>query len=204
MSEEKNRLMIFIRNARIGEVKTRLAATIGKKAALDIYIRLLSHTAAVTRNLSCSKAVFYSEFIEEVDEFEIPVFQKYLQSGKDLGEKMLNAFIKSFSAGAEKVIIIGSDCYELTPGILNEAFSRLEEKDLVIGPANDGGYYLLGMKTAVPDLFMNKVWSTDNVFLDTLLDCKKLGLSYHVLPALNDIDEESDLTDDLRKIAEKK
>lgn len=199
MSRNKNLLMIFIRNARIGQVKTRLAATVGDERALEIYILLLDYTSSLTAHLPVDKAVFYSDFMEEVDEFPIPIFQKYLQLGNDLGDKMKNAFIKMFARGYEKVIIIGSDCYELSPEIIESAFQVLDENEVVIGPAKDGGYYLLGSKKLIPEFFSNKTWSTNNVLLDTILDCKNVGLSYFLLPELNDIDEEIDLPAKWRK-----
>lgn len=195
---QKNMLMIFVRNARIGRVKTRLAATVGNERALEIYIRLLDYTAEVCRSVHSDKAVFYADFIEEVDEFDIPVFQKYLQRGEDLGEKMKNAFVKSFAKGYEKVIVIGSDCFEINSKIIEMAFDSLNDHDIVAGPAKDGGYYLLGMKRLYSAFFENKIWSTSNVFLDTLLDIKQLNLTYYTLPVLNDIDEESDLPEELR------
>lgn len=199
MSKRSDLLMVFIRNARIGQVKTRLAATVGDERALEIYIRLLDYTSNVVAVVQADKAIFYSDFIEEVDEFPIPLFQKYLQLGDDLGDKMKNAFVKMFARGYEKVIIIGSDCAELDEVLVEEAFAALNDHDVVIGPAKDGGYYLLGSKKLIPSFFTNKTWSTNNVFLDTILDCKKAGLSYYVLKELNDIDEESDLPKSWRK-----
>jgi uncharacterized protein len=189
----QNLLMIFVRNARIGQVKTRLASTIGDENALKVYIHLLNYTAGITEKCDAHKAVFYSDIIEEADEFMVPVFRKYLQYGKDLGERMMNAFLKAFAMGYTNVVIIGSDCVELNESILNDAFAKLEHNDVVIGPAADGGYYLLGMKKFIKELFREKEWSTDNVLLDTLLDIKKQGVAYAMLPTLNDIDEEKDL-----------
>jgi rSAM/selenodomain-associated transferase 1 len=185
--------MIFVKNAQIGKVKTRLAASIGDEAALDIYIKLLKHTAAVAQKTDADKAVFYSSFIEENDEFNPYDFYKYLQSGEDLGKKMANAFIKAFARKYENVIIIGSDCLDLDENILQEAFIKLEHYDVVIGPALDGGYYLLGMKKYHPSFFENKQWSTNNVCIDTILDCKNHHLKYFLLKAISDVDVESDV-----------
>lgn len=200
MNEKDKLLMIFIRNAQIGRVKTRLAATVGDERALEIYIHLLEHTAETARNCKADKAVFYSEYIEEADEFEVPVFQKYLQTGRDLGEKMKQAFVKGFGKHYSNVVIIGSDCMELTTAILDEAFLLLQDHDIVIGPAKDGGYYLLGMKKIHHAFFENKSWSTSNVLLDTLLDCQKEQLRYALLPPLNDVDEYGDLNEELRNM----
>lgn len=189
----KNLLIIFVKNAQIGKVKTRLAATIGDEAALEIYIKLLKYTANIAQQVNAKKAVYYSSFLEENDEFDSGIFYKYLQTGDHLGKKMANAFIKSFSLKYEKVVIIGSDCLDLNEQIINEAFNKLDYNDVVIGPAKDGGYYLLGMKTYYPYLFENKQWSTENVCVDTILDCKKNNLKYILLDTISDIDVESDL-----------
>lgn len=190
--------MVFVRNARIGRVKTRLASRIGDEAALELYIRMLEYTAAMTSSVKADKAVFYSDFIDEVDEFDSKRFQKFLQFGSDLGERMKNAFVKGFGREYRQIIIIGSDCMELTEHILAQAFLELETHDAVIGPAKDGGYYLLGMKKLHSSLFEEMQWSTENVFLDTLLKLKKDNLTYAVLPELRDIDEYEDIPEQLR------
>ncbi len=200
MSNRTNLLMVFVRNARIGKVKRRLAKKIGDEEALEIYVRLLQYTAEVCGSANAEKAVFYSEYIDESDEFSVSEFQKFLQLGEDLGERMKNSFVKGFGRGYEKIIIVGSDCMELTTEIIDEAFVSLDKNDVVIGPAKDGGYYLLGMRKLYPEFFRNKVWSTSNVFLYTLLDIQKMSLKFHALPMLNDVDEESDLTDELRNL----
>jgi hypothetical protein len=185
--------MIFIRNPEIGKVKTRLAKTIGNEKALHIYNLLLNYTNEVTKRVSADKAVFYSDYVNENDQWKKDGFIQFTQRGNELGEKMANAFLKAFSLGYKKVLIIGSDCFDLTENIITDAFTLLGENDLVLGPAKDGGYYLLGMKTFYPSLFQNKKWSTENVFTDTIADLAKLGLSFKLLPTLLDIDEEKDL-----------
>ncbi|MBL4625182.1 MAG: TIGR04282 family arsenosugar biosynthesis glycosyltransferase [Flavobacteriales bacterium] len=190
----KNLLIIFVRNPELGKVKTRLAKTLGDKRALEIYRDLLRYTNNITMGSSSDKAVFYSHFIDDYDGWSNVAYQKYVQEGGvDLGARMDNAFELMFDKGYENVVIIGSDCLELTTDGLDEAFYALEEHDIVIGPAKDGGYYLLGMKKRHSEFFKNKKWSTENVFLDTLLDIRKLGLSYQVLDTLSDVDYEEDL-----------
>ena len=112
---------------------------------------------------------------------------------------METAFAETFAEGAEKVVLIGSDCYELTPEILQNAFRQLETHDAVIGPAADGGYYLLGFSRPNYSVFRQKNWSTSTVFNDTVNDLKKQHFSWFQLPVLNDVDEEKDLGE-LRKI----
>lgn len=187
----KNLLLIFTRNPELGKAKTRLAKTIGDKAALTIYKHLLNHTKKVTENLPCHKAVYYSVKVRENDIWEPNMYQKHQQFGVDLGKRMQNAFQNSFYEGYKKVIIIGSDLIDLSEKIIEEAFIKLETNDVVIGPAEDGGYYLLGMKNLQPDIFENKDWGTSSVRKDTLLDLK--NKKTHLLEELNDIDVYEDL-----------
>lgn len=189
----KNLVLIFTRNPELGKVKTRLAKTIGNKNALDIYKLLLQKTKDVTKHLQCDKAVYYSVKIRENDIWEEKTYQKYQQNGEDLGIRMENAFQNAFNKGYEKVIIVGSDLFDLTPEHINTAFTKLNTNDVVIGPAEDGGYYLLGMKKNHPNIFKNKTWGTASVRKDTLTDLKNNKI--HLLEELNDID----LYEDLKK-----
>ncbi len=185
--------MIFIKNPVKGKVKTRLAKTIGDEKALDIYHKLLKHTQKITSAISADKLLFYSEFIDREDEWSSELFFKEVQMGNELGERMSNAFQLAFSRNYKKVIVIGSDCIDLTTNHVDEAFKLLEEKDIVIGPAKDGGYYLLGMKASHQTLFLNKKWSSSTVCSDTIDSVRSLNLSLGLLEELSDIDEEKDL-----------
>ncbi|MFN7792373.1 MAG: TIGR04282 family arsenosugar biosynthesis glycosyltransferase, partial [Cyclobacteriaceae bacterium] len=161
--------------------------------ALAIYLKLSSHTRAITENLAIDKVVYYSNFVDTEDVWPNTTFQKKLQNGNDLGEKMNNAFVEGFQSGYERVCIIGTDCFELSRDIIKQAFDQLHTNDAVIGPAKDGGYYLLGMKKPIPVLFKNKAWSSDTVATDTIQNFKDLSLSYAQLAVLTDVDEEKDL-----------
>jgi hypothetical protein len=191
--------MIFARNPELGKVKTRLARSIGEEKALMIYVKLLEHTHGIADKVFADKAVFYSSRVQDFDILDYYKFSKFLQKGDSLGERMERAFGQAFAQHYEKVIVIGSDCYELSSEIIEDAFKALDDHNVAIGPAFDGGYYLLGMDRHYPHLFKDKNWSTPDVFLDTLLDLKKLKLSYQLLPTLNDVDEEKDLGE-LRKL----
>jgi hypothetical protein len=127
-----------------------------------------------------------------------------VQEGDDLGERMLHAFKKVFDFGCKRVSIIGSDCYELRPEILHQSFEELESNQIVIGPATDGGYYLLGMSSLYSQLFTNIEWGTSNVLEDTLAIVQQLQLACFELAALNDIDTMDDLlkTDILTELEE--
>jgi uncharacterized protein len=184
-------LIIFIKNKEKGKVKTRLAATVGDDEALNIYEQLLDITEAISKKTEATRYVYYSSHIEDHDDWKAPFFNKKTQQGSDLGARMSHAF-EEVLLQHEHVVIIGSDCAALTPEILHEAFDSLKRHDIVIGPALDGGYYLLGMKKIHSSLFENIVWSTETVLQETLAQAQTLNLSVHQLRALSDIDNEDD------------
>lgn len=186
-------LLIFTRNPELGKCKTRLAAKVGDTAALDIYEFLLQHTVSFTKNLAVEKWVFYSEEIWENDIWDNSTYTKKVQQGPDLGMRMLNAFEQGFKAGFEKIIIIGSDMYQLSQTDMEEAFSRLDDHDVVLGPAEDGGYYLLGMTALKKEVFQDKTWGTDTVLSNTLQDLR--SESVFMLPEKNDVDHYEDIKD---------
>ena len=189
----KNLILIFTRNPQLGKCKTRLAKTIGDENALTIYKLLLAHTEKVVQQLPHEKAIYYSVKIRENDLWDDNNYQKHLQHGDDLGIRMENAFKNSFDAGYENVLIVGSDLYDLKPQHIENAFEKLKTNDVVIGPAEDGGYYLLGMKKIQPHIFHNKKWGTESVRKDTLEDLSNVKV--HQIEMLNDID----LYEDLKK-----
>jgi rSAM/selenodomain-associated transferase 1 len=187
-------LIIFVKNPVLGKVKTRLAHALGEENALMIYQKLLQHTCSVTTNVPADKYVFYLEYINHNDIWKNEVYKKELQYGNDLGKRMKNAFEILFQRGYKEIVIIGSDCYELTEEIIMNAFDQLKQKDVVIGPAKDGGYYLLGMNVFIPQLFTGKSWSTNKVFRETLTEIKSFNYSIYQLPVLNDIDTSEDVS----------
>ena len=195
-----NLLIIFTKNPALGKVKTRLAQTIGDEKALLIYKHLLTHTATFCKDVNADKHAFYSNIIGDNEYFNSSTFKKLLQKGGDLGEKMKNAFIDGFSKGYKNIIVIGSDCYDLTTDDLNLAFNKLNSHDFVLGPALDGGYYLLGMNNPFYDVFENKTWSTEYVLSDTITDIKNASLNYFLMDKLSDIDYEEDLNDELKQL----
>ena len=187
----KNLLLIFTRNPELGKVKTRLAKDLGDQSALDIYKFLLGHTVAITEALPIIKEVHYSEKIYENDIWDASIYQKKQQVGEDLGDRMLHAFAEGFKNGYSNIIIIGSDMYDITSEELMAAFKELDTKEFVIGPAEDGGYYLLGMHKLKPAIFVNKEWGTNTVLRETLKDLK--GENFSLLEEKNDVDYYSDI-----------
>lgn len=184
-------IIVFVRNPELGKVKTRLAKTIGNEAALKVYKKLMHHTESVLRSLKTDKIVYYSETIQKSDIWDNTIYIKKLQKGIDLGERMANAFKDSFASGYKNVIIVGSDLLDLNTDIIENAITALNINDAVIGPAEDGGYYLLGMKAFNDNVFKNKNWGTDTIFAETMKDFEVNKIK--VLGSLNDIDYLEDL-----------
>jgi uncharacterized protein len=194
MVMNKDILLIFARNPTLGKVKTRLAATIGNVQALLVYKKLVAYTASVTENVDATKTVYYSEFIGSGDGWD-DTYLKAVQQGRDLGDRMSNAFIDALGRSHPKAIVIGTDCYGLTTEIISDAFRQLDNYDVVIGPARDGGYYLLGIRKHDQHLFDDIAWSTNTVLKETLSRCLDLELTHYLLPTLADIDDEKDLAE---------
>lgn len=186
-------LVIFVRNPVLGQVKTRLAKDIGDERARAIYLQLLQHTLEITRGLSFRKFIYYADEVSDYDLWSVPGYTKRKQNGNDLGERMLNSFKELFDQGFTRIIIIGSDCLQLQTENLQEAVALLESNVAVMGPASDGGYYLLGLTKLYPELFLNKPWSTDQVFAKTIDDFNNQGITYALLKELSDIDDITDL-----------
>ena len=189
----KQALIVFVRHPELGKVKTRLAASIGDEATLIIYKKLLQHTFNITNSIDADKYVFYSDAIISDDLWSSSRYYKLLQQNTDLGNRMKAAFGEVFQNGYQKVCIIGSDCYELSSSIIQQAFDTLNAHDLIIGPAKDGGYYLLAMKDEVKDIFQNIEWSTEKVLQQTIEVINQKGHSYYLLPQLSDVDTIEDM-----------
>lgn len=189
----KNCLIIFTRNPELGKGKRRLAATVGDETALRIYNFLLDHTRSITRDLEVTKQVWYTEKIHLEDAWDNRLFQKFKQEGADLGQRMQFACEQALQ-DHDRVIIIGSDMYDLSKADLELAFEQLESHDAVIGPAQDGGYYLLGFhKKIISGIFEGKEWGTDEVLEKTLTDLK--CHRYYQLSVRNDVDYYEDIKD---------
>lgn len=191
-------LIIFVKNPILGEVKTRLARDIGEVAALEIYHQLLAHTAKESGPLLARVDIFlyFSDHIPLLLAGFAPQDFRYRQQvGDDLGQRMANAFADIFSAGYAQAVIIGSDCFELQMAHLAAAFAQIADakNDFVIGPALDGGYYLLAMRQLFAPIFVDKTWSSPTVLRDTLADILAQKLTIAFLPTLRDVDTAADL-----------
>jgi hypothetical protein len=187
--------LVFVRAPVAGQVKTRLAAALGAEGALRVYRRLAEHTLREARALGGEVRV---HFTPEDAGAEVRGWlgegPRYLpQSAGDLGARMEAAFRAAFEDGADRVVIIGSDLPELSATLLRRAFDALESHPAVIGPARDGGYYLLGMRTMIEGLFDGIPWSTNEVLARTLERLRAAGIHPALLDTLSDVDEVDDL-----------
>jgi len=194
----KKALIIFLKYPEIGKCKTRLAASIGEANSLKVYQELLSHTNLITIDLKVDKFLFYDQPLIQKMTWSEDIYQIAYQIESDLGGRMRNAFEQLFEIGYQHIVIIGSDCYELTQPIIEQAFMDLKDHNATIGPAKDGGYYLLGLSEMRPELFKNIAWSTNKVYQSTTKILHSLGINYSVGPILSDIDTVDDLTDKLK------
>ncbi|MFT7363385.1 MAG: rSAM/selenodomain-associated transferase 1, partial [Algoriphagus sp.] len=189
---KKTALIVFQKNEILGKVKTRLASTLGHEEALKIYQILIAHTHQVIQPVAADTYIFFSNYIPKTYEIKASSFYFQVQTGKDLGDRMKNAFEFLFCIGYERVLIIGTDCATLEPIHIKTAIQKLDLVDVVIGPAEDGGYYLLGMKNLVSSLFEDMKWSTEDVLKETINRLTQEGLSYERIETLSDVDREED------------
>jgi uncharacterized protein len=193
---DSNAILIFVRAPVAGRVKTRLAREIGAEAALRVYRRLAEH--AVTRARAADGAslrihVTPAEAGDAVRAWLGEGAQYLPQADGDLGERMRLAFEAAFAAGFRRVAIIGSDLPDLSSEILRSAFALLDTHAAVLGPARDGGYYLLGMREMIPGIFDGVPWSTPAVLDATRARLRAAGASVAMLETLADVDEAADL-----------
>lgn len=198
-----NALVIFAQNTDKQKVKRKLASDVGDETAAAVYKYLLKYTAETAMLVHCHRFVFYTEYIHLNDAFDDHCFTKFVQEGADEGQRMKHAFEKVYSLHHQNVCLIESDCYQLQASHIQQAFDALEQNDVVIGPTEDGGYYLIAMKKVHQPLF-EQAWGTAAVLGDTIAAVEKLKLKYILLQPLNDIDTIEDLneTDIMGALAE--
>jgi uncharacterized protein len=190
-------IILFIKAPLPGSVKSRLAAGIGPEAAAHLYRRFILDTVDVLVETGYGVRICYfpPDAAGLVAEMVGREWALLPQAGADLGERMANAFHDVFSAGYERAVLVGSDIPELNHAIITEAFDALERNDAVLGPAADGGYYLIGFRkeSMAPGAFHGIAWSTAAVFEETKRILEAESLRVHVLPMLHDMDSAEDL-----------
>ena len=193
MSNAEHRLVVFLKAPRPGLVKTRLAQTIGAEAASAAYRRLVERVLGQLSSLPSVELRFApDEARSEILPWLQPGWHAAPQGRGDLGERLSRAFAEAFAAGAARVVVIGSDCPEVTAADVQAAWAALAQHDLVLGPAMDGGYWLMGLRAPEPRLFAGLQWSTSRVRQETLERAEAAGLSHVLLRPLHDVDTEAD------------
>ena len=209
----KKRLIIFTRYPVPGKTKTRLIPALGEQGAADLHSRMAEYTLLNLLTLGWDQSleigIYYSggdralmqnwldpiisSFSENHSHSRInPIFY-HAQMGEDLGKRMQGAFEDGFKNKIEKMIIIGTDCPDLSPHLIEETFWALNSQDVVLGPARDGGYYLIGLSQSFPMLFNHIDWGSDRVLAQTKKIIEQEKLSVYDLPVLTDVDRPDDL-----------
>jgi rSAM/selenodomain-associated transferase 2/rSAM/selenodomain-associated transferase 1 len=193
-----DRLIVFTRYPEAGKTKTRLIRSLGPDGAADLQRKMTEH---VLRNVRALKAAGEVEVEVWFDGGTEQLMQGWLgsdlhyvpQKGDDLGVRMAAAFKASFEGGSTKTVLMGIDCPGMRPDVMQSAFDRLDDHDVVIGPAFDGGYYLIGLRGNAPQLFQDIEWGSGDVLGDTLKVAKDSSLSVAQLEELADVDVPADL-----------
>lgn len=188
-------LQIFVKHPIAGQTKTRLAAGIGHPKALEAYRRLLQQMKDIALSLptSIEVEIWYGNQVPQSDLWSESPFPRYLQSGKDLGERMRRSIQAAMERGAAQVILVGSDVPYVSAEILLEAFETLSEAEIVLGPSEDGGYYLVGMTRLHPEIFQGMTWSVEDVLDVTKQRLAETGTSWKEVETLHDLDTVEDL-----------
>lgn len=188
------RVLYFVKYPEPGKVKTRLARTVGAERAAELYRELAERNFKLLRETAgsgFSLQVAYDppESEERIQSWLAGASRFFPQKGDGLGERLRWAFDSAFGEGVRQVIALGSDTLGLKPELISKAFEELENSDVVLGPAKDGGYYLIGLARPEPKLFQGIPWSTERVLSETITRAKEAKLSYYLLTELEDLDE---------------
>lgn len=191
-------LIIFTRYPEPGKTKTRLIPALGAEGAAEFHRQMTENTVKMVREFAASYPVSteirYTGGSAELMRDWLGADLRYtLQGDGDLGDRLRESFQGAFDLGKTAVMAIGTDCRDLNMGILAEAHEKLKTGDIVLGPADDGGYYLIGSSRFISEVFVGIRWGTSEVLQQTLTICQRLNLSIELLPQLADIDRPEDL-----------
>ena len=188
-----NELLIFAKYPEPGRVKTRLARIVGPEQAAFLYQEMVETVVGKTGEGESRRVLCFDPPEREADVRRwFPGLEMRPQSDGDLGQRMLHALQGSLISGSQRAVLVGTDCVALDRALVHEAFQRLERSDLVLGPAHDGGYYLIGMNQAHSVLFTGIPWSTDQVLAATLAKAEAGRLQVELLKILSDMDSSGD------------
>lgn len=198
LSDPLGKLLLFTRYPEPGTAKTRLIPTLGAVGAAALSRQMTEHTLTHVQTLQHQHAVqveirFAGGSVELMQHWLGPEWNYVLQGPGNLGDRLLRSLESAYQSGASRIVIIGTDCPELDAALLHRAFVALVDHDLVLGPAVDGGYYLIGVRRLIPELFTHIAWSTAAVLSQTMTVAQQLGLTIALLPPLSDVDYPADL-----------
>lgn len=191
-------LILFTRYPQAGLTKTRLIPALGAQGAADFQRRMTERLVEEVRRLGNSRPF---DFVIRYDGGDPALMRRWLgdtltflpQQGENLGVRMRRAFADSFEAGHQRVVIVGADCPALSAAVMAQALDGLDQADVVLGPARDGGYYLVGLGAPLPELFSRIDWGTGAVLSQTLRNAARLRASVTMLEELADVDRPEDL-----------
>jgi uncharacterized protein len=186
-------LIVFLSNAIKGQIKTNISRVLGEENTLGIYKYLLQLNRDATKAVKADKWVCYSNFIDRNDIYHPSKYQKKLQAGRILGEKLWNCFRWGFQREYKSIVLLSVDIPGISTELIEDAFSKLQTNNVVLGPARDGGYYLIGMNIPVKDIFFRKKWGSKKVFPAMLDDLHRLDIDYSLCQTLGDIDHHTDI-----------
>lgn len=196
-------ILFFLKYPEPGRVKTRLAASIGPEEAAELYGNFILDILAKLKSSSFPFRICFhpKQKRKSLVEWLGEEYQYSLQEGNDLGERMKAAFLEAFASGYQRVILIGSDFPDFPISFLKESLDALKTHDTVVGPAVDGGYYLIGFRedTFFPGIFEGMDWGTDVIFRETLSKLRDHKQRVYVLPAWEDIDTVENLEELIRR-----
>ena len=203
MHESKSALIVFAKVPEAGKVKTRLTTLLSPEWAARLYESFLLDALDLYCSLNIDVRLYFSSPVEKIPErFRLESLSLHEQKGPGLGERMATAFVETFIAGYERAIIIGTDHPTLPVSFIEQAFELLKDPHhVVIGPSDDGGYYLLGMSEFYSALFKDMTYSHDQVFSQTMERAANTDASLHVLPAWYDVDDPNALKRLIKEMA---
>jgi uncharacterized protein len=192
----RERLIVFTRYPEAGKTKTRLIPVLGAEGAAQLQGQMTEHTLAQVQK--CDRALsieihFAGGTRQQMQEWLGMSWSYREQTQGDLGQRMVAAFARAFADGMERAVIIGIDCPDLNANLIGEAFEELRTCDLVLGRAADGGYYLIGLRQPIPELFQGIHWGTSQVLQQTVAIAERSGCAIAYLPLLHDVDYPADL-----------
>ncbi len=193
--QEKSELGVFAKFWQPGAVKTRLAASVGNERAAEIYHEFLTTTLARFGHLADRRVIGFTPAERQAEFAQLAGSDWSLrpQADGDLGGRMHTYFEQSFADGVERVVLIGSDSPTLPVEFIEQAFELLAQKQVVLGPTEDGGYYLVGISGSIRPIFEEIPWSTPDVWKTTVAQLNQHSIDYAELPLWYDIDDEEDL-----------